>query len=47
MKKHNKDKQNNDIGIFALTEFLISEKKKKTNVKMYFYLEILITNIKL
>ena len=29
MKKHNKDKQNNDIGIFALTEFLISEKKTK------------------
>ena len=40
-----KDNQNNDIGFFALIEFLISE-KKKTKVKMYFYLEILITNIK-
>ena len=44
--KKNKDNQNNDIGVFALIEFLISE-KKITNVKMHFYLEILITNIKL
>ena len=27
--KKNKDNQNNDIGVFALIEFLISEKKKK------------------
>ena len=25
--KENKDNQNNDIGVFALIEFLISEKK--------------------
>ena len=44
--KKNKDNQNNDIGVFALTEFLISE-KKTNKLKMHFYLGILIINIKL
>ena len=42
--KKNKDNQNNDIGVFALIEFLISEKKKNKSKNVLLLAHVLCFN---